>query len=54
MQIAIFRAIVDDKGKQRPGKIDKTDPKKYTAPGEPVKFTDTKPLTILTTIGYNS
>lgn len=51
LQIAIFRAAVDEKGK-RAVKMDKTEPMKFTNPQEQILFTNT--LSLLTTIPYNS
>lgn len=51
MQIAIFRASTDDKGK-RAVKMDKTEPMKFTSPNTPIQFTQT--LSLLTTIQYSN
>jgi hypothetical protein len=51
LQLALFRTSTDDKGKKSV-KMDKTDPMKFTTPGEPITFTQA--LNLLTTIPYDS
>lgn len=49
MQLALYRTSTDDKGK-RSVKMDKTEPMKFTTPGEPITLNQT--LNLLTTIPY--
>ena len=51
LQLALFRTSTDDRG-NRSVKMDKTEPMKFTTPGEPITFTQT--LNLLTTIPYDN